>query len=157
MQTNYGDNMSIWNINLKKRNIKTLSSDKKVDILIIGGGMTGLNTAYFLRDKNDICVVDANLIGHGVTLGSTAKINYFQQTIYTQIINSTNYNNAVMYLNSQKEAISYIKDIIEKNKIDCDFKKVPSYVFANSEKEIQKLENEVYFLRKNKSNLAINL
>ena len=136
--------MSIWNINEKERNIKKLDSDKKVDILIIGAGITGMTSAYFLKDK-DICVIDANRVGHGVTLNSTAKINYFQQSIYTDISTSTNYNNAVKYLKSQKEAISLIKNIIENENIDCDFKRVPSYVFANSYEELDVLEKEVKF------------
>ena len=114
--------MSIWNINEKKRNIKELKNDKKVDILIIGAGMTGLTSAYYLKDNKKVCVVDANIIGHGVTMGSTAKINYFQQCIYTDIANSTNYNNAITYLKSQRDAICYIKNIIKGEKIDCDLK-----------------------------------
>lgn len=141
--------MSIWNINEKKRNIKELKNDKKVDILIIGGGMTGLTSAYYLKDNKKVCVVDANIIGHGVTMGSTAKINYFQECIYTDIANSTNYNNAIIYLKSQRDAIDYIKNIIKGEKIDCDLKKVPSYVFANAKEEVEHLENEVNFLRRN--------
>ena len=69
--------MSIWNKNIKNRKIKELDKNIEVDILIVGGGITGMTTAYFLKEK-DVCVVDANRIGHGVTLNSTAKINYFQ-------------------------------------------------------------------------------
>jgi len=115
--------MSIWNLNINKRNIKELKEDKKVDILIIGAGITGLTSAYYLKNKN-VCVVDANLIGHGVTLNSTAKINYFQQCVYTKIKNSTNSLNAITYLKSQKYAIDCLKEIIEKEKINCDLKRV---------------------------------
>ena len=142
--------MSIWNKNIKKRDIKELENDKNVDILIIGGGITGLTSAYFIKDVKNICVVDANLIGHGVTLNSTAKINYLQQAIYTKISKTTNYNNAVMYLDSQKYAIKELKEIIEKENIECNLKKVPSYLFANSESEIDTLGKEINFLRRNK-------
>jgi len=142
--------MSIWNIHEKKRNIKELNKDIKVDILIIGGGLTGLNSAYFLKDNKDICVVDASIIGHGVTLNSTAKINYFQQTIYSKISKTTNYDNAVKYLNSQRYAINTLKRIIEKENIDCDLKEAPSYVFASIESEVEVLKKEVNFLRRNK-------
>ena len=67
--------MSIWTINNKKREIKELDSNKTVDILIIGGGITGLTTAYYLKYNKSMCVVDAGLIGSGVTKNSTAKIN----------------------------------------------------------------------------------
>lgn len=140
--------MSIWN----KKEIVTkkekLEKDDFVDVLIIGAGMTGMTTAYYLKDKN-ICVVDAGLVGHGVTLNSTAKINYFQERIYTKISNITNLDTAVKYLKSQKYAIDNIKNIIEKESIDCDFECVPSFVFANKESEIEPLNKEVGFLKNN--------
>jgi len=141
--------MSIWSLNEKKRKHEILNKDIEVDILIIGGGLTGLNIAYYLQSKENICVVDANVIGHGVTLNSTAKIDYFQQRIYTQIENASTFDNASKYLYSQLEAIENLVKIIKCENIDCDLKKVPSYVFANSKKEVSKLKKEVMFLRKN--------
>ena len=141
--------MSIWNIDKEKRNIKRLNSDKSVDILIIGGGLTGLNCAYYLMNKKNVCVVDANIIGHGVTLNSTAKINYFQDTIYTKIIKATSYDKAVSYLDSQRYATKLLVDIIKKEKINCNLEKVSSYVFANTKSQINTLESEVKFLRRN--------
>ena len=119
--------MSIWVISSKNdRKIKKLNEDKTVDALIIGGGLSGLNLAYYLKDKDNICLVEGNIIGHGVTLRSTAKINYFQECIYTDIIKSSNYDNACTYLKSQLLAIKELKNIIEKEKIDCDFNRVDS-------------------------------
>lgn len=140
--------MSIWTLNEKKRPINKLNADLDVDTLIIGGGITGLTCAYFLKDLENVCLVDADIIGHGVTMNSTAKINYFQQCIYTNIADN-DYDKAVIYLKSQKEAISLIKNIIEKENISCDFENVPSYVFASSKDEVVFLENEVKFLRDN--------
>jgi len=141
--------MSIWNLHKKRRKSYSLDSDLSVDTLIIGAGMTGMTTAYFMQENESICVVDANLVGHGVTLNTTAKIDYFQQCIYGKIAGISNYKNAVKYLKAQKEGVATIKEIIENEKISCDFVKVPSYVFANSKKEMDTLENEVMFLREN--------
>ena len=138
--------MSIWNLNEKKRNIKELNKDIETDILIIGGGLTGLNSAYFLKDKK-VCVVDANLIGHGVTLNSTAKINYLQDKIYTKVSNKKE------YLKSQIYAIKLLKKIIEKETKQCDFEKVKSYLFAHNKKEIEVLNNEITFLKENDINI----
>lgn len=140
--------MSIWNIKEIETNKEELTKDISVDILIIGAGMTGMTTAYYLKNRN-ICVVDANIVGHGVTLNTTAKINYFQERIYTKIFNSTNKDNAVKYLKSQRYAIDNIKKIIEDEKIECDFKMVPSFVFANTETEIEPLKREIEFLKSN--------
>ena len=139
--------MSIWNYE-KKRKIKKLEKDIETNILIIGAGMTGLTTAYYLQNEN-ICVVDANLIGHGVTLNSTAKINYFQERIYTKIKNIRNSQISKKYLESQKYAIYHLKKIIEDENIKCELEKAKSYVFANKKSEIKKLNKEIEFLKNN--------
>lgn len=148
--------MSIWNkkeINTKR---KELNKDINVDILIVGAGMTGMTSAYYLKNEKNICVVDAGLVGHGVTLNTTAKINYFQERIYTKIKNLVSNDMAIKYLNSQKYAINNLKNIIEKENIDCDFKQVSSFVFANTEKEVKLLIREIEFLRTNRINVKEN-
>ena len=75
VKNNTGDNMSIWNKKEIETKNEVLNKDIEVDILIIGVGMTGMTTAYYLKDKN-ICIAEASKIGHGVTLNTTAKINY---------------------------------------------------------------------------------
>ncbi len=141
--------MSIWN----KKEIETkkeiLNKNIEVDTLIIGAGMTGMNTAYMLRNNKKICVVDANRVGHGVTLNSTAKINYFQGRMYTKIQKLSNKENAIKYLKSQREAINILINIIKKENIDCDLRQVESYVFANTKKEIESLKKEIQFLKDN--------
>ena len=129
---------------------ETLKKNIEVDILIIGAGITGMTTAYFLKDLKNILIVDANRIGFGVTLNTTAKINYFQDNMYNKIIESSDEKVATKYLKSQLYAIKSIKKIIEEENIDCDFKKVKSYVFAKNKNDVRSLIKEVEFLRKNK-------
>jgi len=145
--------MSIWNIENNNREIKTIDSNKNVDILIIGAGITGLSTAYHLKYNKSMCVVDANIIGHGVTLNSTAKLTYLQESIYSKIACRSGVDNAIKYLDSQRYAIEKLVELIKKEKIDCDLEKIPSYIFASSEKDINLLNNEVKFLKKNNINI----
>ena len=54
---------SIWLENLKESTQKQIDKDIEVDVLIVGGGITGLTTAYFLKDKNfSICLVDQDKV-----------------------------------------------------------------------------------------------
>lgn len=139
--------MSIWkNFEHKK---EELNENKNVDILIIGGGLTGLLIAYYLKDKNlNTTLVEARTIGNGVTKNTTAKITYLQERIYTKISTLIGKSNAKVYLNSQLKAIKEYIKIIEKESIDCDFHKTPSYVFSNTKKEINKLKKEIEFLKR---------
>lgn len=131
----------------KKNTIEDkLNEDKRVDTLIIGAGMTGMTTAYYLKDFKNICIVDAGMIGRGVTLGSTAKINYLQSGIYSKIKRARGERLARLYLKSQKYAIDHLKEIIESEQIDCNFERVDSYLFSHTEEEKSTVSKEVEFL-----------
>ena len=47
-------NESIWKINNRSFKTKELTNDLKTDILIIGGGITGISTAFYLKDKAEL-------------------------------------------------------------------------------------------------------
>lgn len=138
--------MSLWEKYLNNNHFKSLNKDEYVDILIIGGGITGLSMFYYLRNVSNICLVDASRIGEGITKNTTGKLNYLQGAIYTDLIKNINKKTAITYLASQRYAISLIKDIIEKEKIDCDLEQVDSYIFTNKEQEITKIKEEQKFL-----------
>ena len=74
--------MSLWSNYGSSFSFPTLKQNLEVDTLIIGGGMTGLNTMYFLRDQEKICLVEANTIGSGVSMNTTGKINYLQENTF---------------------------------------------------------------------------
>ena len=108
--------------------VNKLDKDIECDVLIIGGGITGLTTAYHLMNKNlKVVIVEKNQIGCGATSKSTAKITYLQELIYTKLKDK-----ALPYLKYQVQAINIIKNIIEKENINCDLEQVES--FAHGEK-----------------------
>ena len=73
-------NTSIWDTYSKDFNTKEIKNIN-TDILIIGAGITGLTTAYFLKDTNyKIIMIDKGKIGKGVTSKTTAKISYLEQS-----------------------------------------------------------------------------
>lgn len=137
-------NKSIWD-EIKIKEYKELDKNITVDILIIGGGITGINTLYELKDKN-VCLVERNRIGRGVTLNTTGKLTYLQD-ILLNIINN-NEKKATNYLKKQIEAIKIIKNRIEKNNIECDFTKTKSYLYVNN--NVEDLKKIKKFLQKNK-------
>ncbi len=138
------EHKSIWEDYSKtiNNNIKPFKNIK-TDILIIGGGITGLTTAYFLKDTNKkITIIDKSLIGKGVTSKTTAKISFLQQDIYGKITKMHNSKIAREYYESQKEAINIITNIIKDNDIKCDLEKVDSVLFANKESNYKKINKE---------------
>lgn len=142
------EKQSLWMTELKNIYLK-LTSDLEVDVLIIGGGITGLSAAYYLKDSNlKVALVEKNMIGSGVTSKSTAKITYLQNLIYSKIEEEYNFDVAKKYYESQKEAIDLIEKIISKNKIECDYSIQKSYLFASSKDEVKKIKHEKKLLEK---------
>lgn len=134
---------SIWLDNIELNNCSSIDKDMECDILLVGGGITGLSIAYQLRNKGlKVCLAEKNLIGHGVTARTTGKITYLQETVYSDITKYYNLATTKLYLESQIDAINLITDIIKEEKIDCSFNKVDSYVFTFKKEEIPNIKKE---------------
>ena len=134
-------NKSIWINNIHKSS-RNIPNNFNTDVLIIGGGITGLTTAYFLCDSiKNITLIDRDNIGSGVTSKTTAKVTYLQGNIYNQLDKNFGRDISKRYLNSQVEAVSIIKNIISDNKISCDLVKTDSIVFTTLDNGVSKINN----------------
>ena len=92
--------MSIWEMYQIKQHYPKLKENKIVDILIIGGGMSGVQTLYQLKNEN-VCLVEAREIGSGVSKNTTAKINYLQENTLFSLWKEGKKSLAISYLASQ--------------------------------------------------------
>lgn len=134
---------SIWLENINYKPNDPLSKDIEVDVLIIGGGITGLSTAYHLINSGlKVCLVEKNIIAHGVTSKTTGKLTYLQELVYSDMKKIYNIEKSKLYLESQQEAIKIVKNIINENKIECDYNEVESYVFSCDKNKVEKIKEE---------------
>lgn len=142
-------NISIWSDFKTEFVGEELDEDKVFDVVIIGGGMTGISTAYQLRDSGlKVCLVEKNKICEGVTSRTTGKITYLQDNIYSRLLRYHDFDKVALYLDSQIDAMNMVVKIIEENKIDCNLERVSSYVFSLDDDG--KLEEEIELLQKMK-------
>ena len=143
-------NKSIW-INNKNNSInKPLEEDTYCDILIVGGGIAGLACAYYLKDSDyNVVLIDKDRIGYGATSKNTGKLDYMQGLVYHKLEGNYNSDVAKCYLDSQKEAIDEIVNIIKKYNIDCHLKEVDSYVFSNDMSKEKDFNKEIDFYKRN--------
>lgn len=117
---------------------------KVYDVLIIGAGITGLNTAYLLKDSGlKIGIIEATTVGYGVTGYTTAKITVQHDLIYDYLINSFSIEDAKKYLKANEEGINLYKKIIDENNIQCDYKEQTAYVYAVTDNEHDEIKKEL--------------
>lgn len=126
-------NNSLWLKGIKTKASKKVTKDIETDILIIGGGITGLSTAYFLKDKK-VTLIDKGKIGYGKTSFSTGKLTYLQDSLLKGSKEKEN-----LYISSQIEAIEIIKNIIIENGIKCNYESNSSFLYATNNKEKKKI------------------
>ena len=136
---------SLWENTENKPNFEELNGDIKTDVLIIGGGITGILCAYMLEKEGiDYTLVEAKEICSGITKNTTAKITYQHGLIYDELINKFGTEGAKIYLESNKDALEDYKKICKE--IDCDYEEKPAYVYSLNNRE--KIEKEVIALNK---------
>ena len=78
---------SIWKKEISMPEFPALHGAHKTDVLIIGGGLTGLLCAYRLKCLGiDCLLVEADRICSGVTGNTTAKLTAQHGLIYHKLL-----------------------------------------------------------------------
>ena len=86
MQPLPGEHKSLWLATGRAGTYPVLEGDARADVAVLGGGITGLCTAAFLRREGlDVAVVDQHSIGTGVTGHTTAKVSSLHGLTYSQL------------------------------------------------------------------------
>lgn len=136
---------SLWNETVTRPEFPTLESDTETDVLIIGGGIAGILTAYFLQ-QNDVpyILVEKDRICGGTTGNTTAKITFQHGLCYHKMLQSSGLERADMYLQANRMAFGKYAALCRE--IDCGYEIKNNYVYATDDR--QKLEDEISALSK---------
>ncbi len=136
---------SVWQSKTDLPKFPTLENDIKTDVLIIGGGITGILTAYFL-EQNGIKYVlaEKSTICSGTTQNTTAKITVQHGLIYDKLLKNRGYEYAKKYLKANKLAFEKYASLCKD--IDCDYEIKDNYVYSVNDRK--KLEDEMNALWK---------
>jgi hypothetical protein len=120
---------------------RSRATAQQYDVAIAGGGITGITLALLLQQSGKRCVLmEANTIGFGTTGGTTAHLNTLLDTPYNTIIKNIGKANARLVSQAVREAIELIKNNIEEYNIDCGFKETKGYLFAQTDKQVEELQ-----------------
>ena len=136
---------SIWLRTAQKPQFDALDGNKKVDVLIIGGGIAGILCTYKLKNAGvDCMLVEADEVCGGITKNTTAKITLGHGLIYDKMIKRFGEDRARLYAEAQSKAIKEYAGLCKD--IDCDFETRDNYVYSLDNRK--KIEKEVAALNR---------
>lgn len=111
-----------------------LGEDLKVDVVVVGAGITGITAAYLIKQTGmTVALIEKGNWGSGETYCTTAHLAYVTDMRLTEMVQTFGRDHAQAAWHAGDAAILQIDEIIRRESIDCDFQWVPGYLHAANE------------------------
>lgn len=131
---------SPWFYSVVPPKFPTLKGNKKTDVLIVGGGIAGILTAYFLKEKGiDYILVEKDKICQKTTGHTTAKITSQHALLFQKLLKSYGKENTQLFYKANENAVAMYRKMSQS--IDCDFETKSNFVYSLD--NIKALEKEL--------------
>ncbi|ADU29300.1 NAD(P)/FAD-dependent oxidoreductase [Evansella cellulosilytica] len=126
-----------------------LNEDLNCDVLIVGGGSSGAQCAYYLSDTRlDVVLIEKNTIGSGSTSSNTAFIQYSGEKLFTDLVHTFGEEYIRNHLELCRGAINDMEEASTTVEIDFEFARKDSLYYASYPEDVAKLKKEMDFLTK---------
>lgn len=130
---------SLWIDTSSPQDFPKLRGRVKVDVLVVGGGITGVTTAHLLKQAGcRVAVVDLKNIGAGETSHTTAHVTFVTDTRLHELVSRLGREHAQALWGAGNLAMQQIEHTVKELEIKCELKRVPGYLFAALGKDASK-------------------
>ncbi len=122
---------SIWTKTCEIERRSSLNKNRTAEVAVIGAGMAGILTAYYLKMAGmDPIILEADRIAGGQTCKTTAKLTAEQDCLYTKLFDKSGREKVALYAAAQREALEAYRTLITQAQIDCDFEECSAYYYS---------------------------
>jgi glycine/D-amino acid oxidase-like deaminating enzyme/nitrite reductase/ring-hydroxylating ferredoxin subunit len=138
-----GKNVSYWIDSESPIAYAPLSENIETDVVIVGGGIAGITVAYRLSQLGRrVVVVEDGYICSGETGRTTAHLVTALDDRYETLEKIFGEDGARLAYESNRTAINFVDATVHLEKIDCDFRMLPGYLFRHPSDKEDSLEKE---------------
>jgi len=127
----------------------SLQEDLKVDVAIMGGGITGALVAYYLSQAGlSVTVCDRRHIGMGSTCASTGLLQYEIDKPLFELTELVGEQHAARSYLLCLESIAKLGELTHKLKINAEFERKQSFYYASRKKDVPDQIEKEYKIRR---------
>ena len=140
-----GTDASLWVETTAQTNYPTLTNDDTVyDVLVIGGGITGVMTAYYAQQRGlKTALIEKSRLVEWTTGNTTAKLTSQHYLLYHYLIERHGVGVAQSYADANERGINKVEELSGALGINCEFSRRDAYVFTNDDSKLQDIHAEV--------------
>jgi glycine/D-amino acid oxidase-like deaminating enzyme len=143
-----GEDYEFWLEGVTCPSYPALAENLEVDTLIVGGGITGVFSAYELTKAGvPVALIDKARLGEWATDCTTGFLTQSIDTSYRDLKFAFGQEGARQVAESHRLAIERISQIITDENIVCDFESVTNRILARTPNETEQLERELSVMR----------
>jgi glycine/D-amino acid oxidase-like deaminating enzyme len=138
-----GFNQSLWQSGMSGYSARPVETQNKIyDVVIVGGGVTGITTAFELQKAGFQCLVaEAHSLCFGTSGGTTAHLNNFFDIGYNQVESRFGKEGTRLLAGSANEALSMYQQNMNELGIECGYEQNEGCLFAIDDKQAAELDN----------------
>lgn len=116
--------------------LPVLCGDLVCEAAVVGGGFTGLLTAFFLREKGvHTVVLEAGLPGCGALGASSGLLTLTGATTFSHLLTVLGPQRARRFLSRQRQALCDYEALIKRLALSCSFRRLPLFLAFSSERQ----------------------
>jgi glycine/D-amino acid oxidase-like deaminating enzyme/nitrite reductase/ring-hydroxylating ferredoxin subunit len=135
---------SVWEAHARPPSFAPLDRDLDADVVVVGGGITGLSAAAFLRHAGaNVAVVEARRIGGGTTGRSTGHLTELIDTDYHVVEKDFGEEGAVLARTAARGAIEDVRRLAEQYAPEARYRRVDAYYYPASADDEDLISKEV--------------
>lgn len=136
-------NVTSWESSERSEQHMALNAHLETDVVIIGGGITGIMSAYLLAlEGKRVVVCESGRIGYGATVCTTAFVTQVVDMTFAQMKKLLGSEKTKALWHAGGSAIDIIEHIVQTESIDCDFLRCSEFLYATKAGDFAHLEIE---------------